>query len=152
MKIIMTAVIAALLVLPARADDKDKTAATKTGWGDFFKNLKNTLAQSAVGGERKRGRGAAVAAVRGKKQKNMADPNEPTLKGDVKTAKAKKEAEYDAELEKAIDLIAKGKLEEGLKSLDAFKVSHPKHRSNDVDKAIEGAKAMIADKGGDAPL
>lgn len=154
MKLILTAVVAAMLVLPARADEKAAPAPAKGGWSDFFKNLKNTLSQSAVGGERKKGRGAqGVAAVRGEGQakKNIADPNEPGLKGDVKAAKAKREMAFDSELETSIDQLSKGKLEEGLKGLEAFKVAHPKHRTEDVDKAIEGAKAMIAEKGGAAP-
>ncbi len=151
MKIIVAAVIAAALVLPARAEEK--AAPAKSGWSDFFKNLKSTLAQSAIGGERKKGRGAqGVAAVRGSGQgkKNIADPNEPGLKGDSRSAKVKKEMGYDLELEAAVDLLSKGKLNEGLKGLESFKVAHPKHRTGDVDKAIEGAKAMIAEKSGEA--
>lgn len=149
MKNILIAVVAAMLVTAARAEEKSAPAPVKSGWSDFFKNLKNTLSQSAVGGERKKGRGAqGVAAVRGESQakKNIADPNEPGLKGDLKSAKAKKELAYDAELEASVDQLAKGKLEEGLKGLEAFKVARPKHRTADVDKAIEGAKAMIAEK------
>lgn len=151
MKLILAAAVAAALVLPARADEKSAVPA-RSGWSDFFKNLKNTLSQSAVGGERKKGRGAqGVAAVRGSGQgrKNIADPNEPGLKGDSRSAKARKELAYDAELESSIDQLGKGKLEEGLKGLEAFKAAHPKHRAEDVDKAIEGAKAMIAEKGGE---
>ncbi len=154
MKLILTTVVAAMLVLPARAEEKAAPAPAKGGWSDFFKNLKNTLSQSAVGAERKRGRGAnGVAAVRGEGQakKNIADPNEPGLKGDVKAAKAKKELAYDAELEKSVDLFSKGKYDEALKGFEAFKVAHPKHHAEDVDKAIEGAKAMIAEKNGAAP-
>lgn len=150
MKPILVAVLAAMLVIPARAEDKPAAAPAKSGWADFFKNLKNSLAQSAVGGERKKGRGAqGVAAVRGAGQgkKNIADPNEPGLMGDAKSAKVKKELAWDLELEAAVDLIGKGKSEEGLKALEAFKVAHPKHRTGDVDKAIEGAKAMLAEKG-----
>ena len=148
MKLILTAVIAAMLVIPARAEQKDAVPA-KSGWSDFFKNLKNTLAQSAVSGERKKGRGAtSVAAVRGEGQarKNISDPNEPGLKGDSKSARAKKEMGYDMKLEAAVDLLSSGKAEEGLKALEAFKAAHPKHRVADVDKAIEGAKAMLAEK------
>lgn len=148
MKLILTAVIAVFLVLPARADEK-AAAPAKSGWSDFFKNLKNTLASSAVGGERKKGRGAqGVAAVRGEGQakKNIADPNEPSIKGDSRSAKAKKELGYDLELEASIDQLSKGKLDEGLKGLEAFKAAHPKHRTEDVDKAIDGAKAMIAER------
>lgn len=150
MKTILTAVIAAMLVIPARADENAAPATAKSGWSDFFKNLKNTLAQSAVGGERKKGRGArGVAAVRGAGQgkRNIADPNEPGLMGDAKSAKVKKEMGYDLELESAVDQVAAGKPEEGLKALEKFKAAHPKHRAADVDKAIEGAKAMIAEKG-----
>jgi len=148
MKPILAAALAAMLVLPARAEDKAAVPA-KSGWSVFFKNLKSTLAQSAVGGERKKGRGAqGVAAVRGEGQakKNIADPNEPGLRGDSKSAKAKKEMGYDLVLERAIDLLGAGKVEEGLKGLEAFKAAHPKHRTEDVDKAIEGAKAMLAEK------
>ena len=148
MKLILTVAVAAMLVLPVRAEEKDAVPA-KSSWSDFFKNLKSTLAQSAVGGERKKGRRAqGVAAVRGEGQalKNIADINEPGIKGDIKSAKAKKEMGYDIALEAAIDQLAKGNLEEGLQSLETFKAAHPKHRVEDVDKAIEGAKAMIAEK------
>ncbi|MBI4060359.1 MAG: hypothetical protein HY403_02900 [Elusimicrobia bacterium] len=144
--IIVVVVLAAALAAPARAEEKTAVPA-KSGWSDFFKNLKNTLAQSAVGGERKKGRSAqGVAAVRGKSQ-TYADPNEPGIKGDSKSARAKKAMGYDAELEALIDQLAKGQLEEGLRGLEAFKAAHPKHRTEDVDKAIDGAKAMIAEKG-----
>lgn len=149
MKLIMTVVLAALFILPARAEDSaPKAAPAKSGWADFFKNLKDTLSKSAVSGERKRTRGIqSVAAVRGKGQ-TYADPNEPGLKGDMKSAKAKKEMAYDAELAASIDLLSNGKVEEALKGLEAFKVAHPKHRTEEVDKAIEGAKAMLAEKNG----
>jgi hypothetical protein len=150
MKLTLIAVLAAMLAIPARAEDKTAAAPAKSGWADFFKNLKNTLAQSAVGGERKKGRGAqGVAAVRGAGQgkKNIADPNEPGLMGDAKSAKVKKELAWDMELEAAVDLIGKGKHEEAIKALEAFKTAHPKHRAEDVAKAIEGAKALAAEKG-----
>lgn len=153
MKLTLIAVIAAMLAIPARAEDKPAAAPAKTGgWSDFLKNFKNTLAQSAVGGQRKRGRGAqGVAAVRGSEQgkKNIADPNEPGLMGDAKSAKVKREMAYDLELEAAVDLLAKGEAAEGLKALEKFKAAHPKHRTADVAKAIEGAKVLIAEKGGD---
>ena len=146
MKLILTAVLTAILVMPARAEDK-AAAPAKTSWSDFFKTLKNNLAKSAVSGERKKMRGAqSVGAVRGKGQ-SYADPNEPGLKGDVKSAKAKKEMAYDSELEACVDQVSGGKAEEGLKCLETFKVAHPKHQTESVDKAIEGAKAMIAEKG-----
>ena len=151
MKLILAAVIAATLILPARAEEAAPAPKAKSSWGDFLKNLKSALSQSAVGGERKKGRGAqGVAAVRGDDQtkKNIADPNEPGLKGDAKAVRAKRDMAYDLELEAAVDQLSKGKLEEGLKALEAFKAVHPKHRAKDVDGAIEGAKAAIAEKGG----
>ena len=75
----------------------------------------------------------------------MADPNEPSLKGDFKAEKAKKMQAYDDEFGVSVDLVSKGKLDEALKGFEAFKVSHPKHRVEDVDKAIEGVKAMMAE-------
>lgn len=149
MKLTLIAVLAAMLAIPARAEDKPAAAPAKSGWSDFLKNLKNALAQSAVSGERKKARGAqGVAAVRGREQgkRNIADPNEPGLMGDAKSAKVKKEMAWDMELEAAVDQLSAGKAEEGLKALESFKAAHPKHRTEDVDKAIEGAKAMIAEK------
>lgn len=150
MKNIAIAVVVGLILSgaarPVIAADAASKTATKGAWGSWFKDLKNTLAQSAVGGERKRGRTAtSVAAVRGKNQKNMADPNEPSLKGDFKAEKAKKMQAYDDEFGVSVDLVSKGKLDEALKGFEAFKVSHPKHRVEDVDKAIEGVKAMMAE-------
>ena len=145
MKLMLAAVLAAILVLPARAEDKS-AAPAKQSWGDFFKTFKENLTKSAVSGERKKVRGAQrVGAVRGKPQA-YADPNEPGLKGDMKSAKAKKEMALDSELEVLVDQISNGKVEEGLKGLEAFKAAHPKHQSESVDKAIEGAKAMLAEK------
>lgn len=152
MKPLITVVLAAMLVIPVRAEDK--AAPAKSSWSDFFKNLKSSLAQSAVGGERKKTRGAqGVAAVRGAGQakKNIADPNEPGLKGDAHSAKAKRELGYDMELEAAVDQIAEGKLDEGLRGLEKFKAAHPKHHADEVDKAIEGAKAMIAERANGTP-
>lgn len=154
MKLILTAAVAAMLVMPARAEDKPAAAPSKGGFAEFLKNLKTTLSRSAVSGERKKGRNAtSVAAVRGSEQdkKSIADPDEPGIKGDVKAARAKKEQAYDAELAPSIELLEKGKLEEGLKGLTAFKAAHPKYRVEDVDKAIEGAKAGLAEAGGAAP-
>lgn len=152
MKLTLIAVLAAMLSVPARAEDKPAAPPAKAGWSDFLKNFKNTLAQSAVGGQRKKGRNAqSVAAVRGSEQdkKSFADPNEPGLMGDSRSAKAKREMAYDLELEAAVDLLGKGDAAGGLKALKKFKAAHPKHRAEDVDKAIEGAKAMIAEKGGE---
>ncbi|MDP3543990.1 MAG: hypothetical protein Q8T11_16110 [Elusimicrobiota bacterium] len=152
MKLTLIAVLAAMLSMPARAEEKPAAAPAKSSWGDFLKNFKNSLAQSAVGGQRKKARTAqGVAAVRGSEQgkKNIADPNEPGLMGDFRSARVKREMGYDLELEAAVDLLAKGQAEEGLKALEKFKEAHPKHRGSDVDKAIEGAKALLAEKGGE---
>ena len=150
MKLILAAMLASALIIPAHAEDAAKAAApAKSSWSDFFKNLKNSLEKSAVAGERKKGRRAqSVAAVRGDDQakKNIADPNEPGLKGDSRSAKMKKEEGYDKVFAGAVDLIAKDKLEDGLKALEDFKLTHTNYRVEDVNKAIEGAKAMIADK------
>jgi hypothetical protein len=142
-KTILTAVLEAAFVLPARAEEK--TAAKSSGFMGFFTNLKNSLAASAVAGERKKTRGAAVAAVRGKKQKDMADPNEPTLKGDSKTRKAMKEADLDAKLASYAQLAIDGKREESLKAFEAFKAENPKHQAEMVDKAISELKAPAAE-------
>lgn len=149
MKAIFTAVISAMLVISAGAAEQAAPAPAKSSWSDFFKNMKTVLTQSAAAAERKTGRSAqAVAAVRGSHQdkKHIADPNEPGIKGDAKSAKAKRDLGYDTKLEASIDLLSKGKLDEGLKGLEEFKAAHPKHRTEDVDKSIEGAKAMIAEK------
>lgn len=157
MKLILAALVAATMILGSSTESaraEEKTAApAKSSWSDFLKNLKSTLSQSAVGAERKRGRGSrGVAAVRGDDQlkKNIADPNEPGLMGDKKSSKAKRERAMDDELAPSIELLSAGKYEEALKGLEAFKAAHPKHRPVDVDKAIEGAKTMIAEKGGAA--
>jgi hypothetical protein len=154
MKIVIAAVLAVSLAGLARAEDKKEAApASKQSWSAFFKNLKATLSQSAVGGERKRGRSAAaVAAVRGDDQakKNIADPNEPGLRGDMKSRRSAKEVALNAEFDKAVNLIIDNKPEEGLKSLEKLKADNPKYKPEDMDKAIEGAKAMIADKTGAA--
>jgi len=149
MRLILLALVAAALALPVRAEEKS-TVPEKASWSVFFKNLKSALAQSAVGGQQKKARSATgVAAVRGEEQdkKNIADPNEPGLKGDVKEARARKTRALNDELAASIELISKGKPDEGLKGLEAFKAAHPKHMAEDVNKAIEGAKAMIAEKG-----
>lgn len=148
MKLILAAVLAFALIAPARAEDAPKAAPAKSSWADFVKNFRNAVAQSAVGGERKKARGAqGVAAVRGKKQKNIADPNEPGLKGDAGSAKERKARLLDDELAPSVELLAEGKFEAALNGLEKFKAAHPKHMTEDVDKAIEGAKAQIAAKG-----
>lgn len=145
MKLILTVALAAALIVPARAEEK-AAASSKSSWSDFLKNLKSSLSQSAVSGQRKKARGAqGVAAVRGDDQlkKNIADPDEPGIKGDVKAARAKKQRALDDELAASIELLSQEKYEEALKGLEAFKAAHPKHMAEDVDKAIAGAKARL---------
>ncbi len=144
MKTLIAVVMLSSLAIPSRAEE-----AKKSSWGDFFKNLRSSLSQSAVSGERKKGRNAqGVAAVRGSEQdkKNIADPDEPGLKGDAKSARLKRERARDAELEAAVALIDKGQLDEALAKLAAFQEAYPRHRVEDVSKAIEGVKALKAEK------
>lgn len=146
MKTLIIAVILAGLAIPSRAEGEAK----KQSWSEYFKMLKTSLSQSAVSGERKKGKNAqGVAAVRGDDQskKNIADPNEPGLKGDAKSQRLKRDMAYDAELASAVELVEKGKFDEGVKALEAFQTAHPKHKAEDVAKALEGAKAMKAEKG-----
>ena len=153
MKNIAAVVVACLILagsvrLAGAADAASKTAPAKGGWSGWFKDLKSALSQSAVGGERKKGRNAtSVAAVRGEDQakKNIADPNESTLKGETKARKVKETMALDNEFGLAVDLVSKGNLDEALKGFEKFKVAHPKHRVEDVDKAIEGVKALMAE-------
>lgn len=152
MKLILLAVVAVVLALPARAEDAAKPSPAKSSWSDFLKNIRSSLGQSAVSGERKKARNAtSVAAVRGKKQKNMADLNEPSIMGDKGSQKAKVEDKNDAELDAAVAVVQKGDLDKGLAALQEFKAAHPKHRTEDVDKLIEGIKAQQAEKGNAAP-
>lgn len=153
---IAVAVLAALLAAaPSRAEDKPAPT-TKESIMTFFKHLKDSLSQSAVQAERKRGRVGAVAAVRGADQSSsLADPNEPALKGDLRAKKAKLAAAEDAEFAKAVDLVLAGKPDEGVKALEEFKSKHPKSRNLDkVQQAIDEAKTLTsgaADKAAAAP-
>lgn len=126
---------------PAKADPKESIMT-------FFKHLKDSLSQSAVSGERKKGRTAAVAAVRGKEQTSAAaNPDETILKGDAKSAKAKLSRAEDAEFGKAVQLILDGKNEDGIKELEAFKAKHPKtHKLDEIQKAIDEARALSVEK------
>ncbi len=149
MKFILTAALALALIAPARAEDAPKAPA-KTGWATFLQTFRDSIAKSAVGGERKKARSATgVAAVRGEDQakKNIADPNEPGIKGDSQSAKARKTRALDDELAPSVELLSEGKYEAALKGLEKFKAAHPRHMADDVDKAIEGAKAQLAGKG-----
>lgn len=148
-KNILTAALAALLLTGvARAEEK-AAPNTKESIMTFFKHLKSSLAQSSVQGERKRARGAgSVAAVRGAGQySELANPDETSLKGDVRAKRTKASMVEDAEFEKAVNLVIAGKTDEGVKSLEAFKVKYPKSRNlAAVNEAIEKAKALDAEK------
>jgi len=146
---ILIAMLSALLLAgAARAEEKPAPTAQESIM-TFFKNLKNTLSQSAVQGERKKARGAgSVAAVRGAGQySELADPNETSLKGDVRAKRTKQSVAEDGEFEKGVSLVLAGKTDEGLAALEAFKVKYPKSRNlASVDEAIAKAKALAAEK------
>ena len=123
-----------------------RAAQDSTPFVTFFKHLKESLSQSAVAAERKKGRGGSVAAVRGANQSSpLADPDRTTLKGDAASARLKRQAAEDLEFEKAVDLVLAGKTAEGAKALEVFKAKHPKSMSvRRVDEALEQLKAMQA--------
>lgn len=141
---IIAAALAVLLTAPFARAEEAKAPTTKQSIMTFFKHLKESLATSAVSGERKKSRVGAVAAVRGADQKNsLADPNEPVLKGDFRAKREKAAAAEDAEFAGAVDLILHDKTEEGMKALEDFKAKHPKSRSFDrVQEALDQAKAL----------
>lgn len=127
--------LAALLLGSAPAVRAEEKPAFS--FSSFFKNLKHSLEQSAVAAQRKKGRGAAVAAVRGASQSSeLADPNEPTLKGDSRSRRLAKKAAEDAELMKATELVEQGKTAEALAAFKAFQKKHPRSHKEDVAKAI----------------
>ncbi len=143
----LAAVLLAAPAAPVLAQAQEKPAAQPAfSFGGFFKNLKASLEKSAVSGERKKGRGAAnVAAVRGAGQKSeLADPNEPTLKGDSRSKRMAKKAEEDAELLKATELVEKGKNAEALAAFQKFSADYPKSHKEDVAQAIEALKKQLA--------
>lgn len=155
MKLAAVALAAVLLApaLPARAADKAADKPAATGFAGFLKNLRLKLEQSAVAAERKKGR--SVAAVRGAKQTNeLADPNEPSLKGDARSRKLKQQAEQDAELLKATQLAEQGKTAEALAAFKAFQKAHPKAHKEEVAQAIaelsKGAEGDAAATASDA--
>jgi len=150
-KITMAALAALLLAGPLRAEEAKTAKAAPTAKESvmtFLKNLKLALTQSAVQGERKKERSAAVAAVRGAGQSSeLANPDEPSLKGDVNAAKMQQSQAEDAEIEQAVDLVLNGKVAEGIGALEAFKTKHPKSRSvATAQEAIDKAKTLLADK------
>jgi hypothetical protein len=147
MKMIAAALAALLLAGPVRAEDKPAPTARESVM-TFFRHLKDSLAQSAVQGERKKARVGMVAAVRGADQSSpLADPNEPVLKGDARSKKGKIAMAKDAEFAKAVDLVINGKTDEGVKALEEFKAKHPKSRNLDkVQQAIDQAKSLNSEK------
>lgn len=146
---VLIATLAALAAGPARAEEAKPASATASIM-TFFKHLKESLSQSAVSSERKHAgrRGSSVAAVRGASQNSaMADPNEPSLKGDARSKKEKAAMAEDAEFAKGVDLVLAGKIDEGVKALEDFKARHPKsHSLEKVQEAIDQAKALAAQK------
>jgi hypothetical protein len=152
MKILIVALAALLSAGSVRAEDAKAAPTAKDSVMTFFRHLKESLAQSAVQGERKHNRVGSVAAVRGADQSSpLADPNEPVLKGDARSKKDKAAQAEDAEFSKAVDLVLAGKTDDGVKALDAFKTKHPKSRSLDkVQQALDATKALLAQKSADA--
>ena len=146
MKITTAALAALLLAGSVRAEDAKPAPTAKESVMTFFRHLKESLAQSAVQGERKHNRVGSVAAVRGADQSSpLADPNEPVLKGDARSKKGKLAMAEDAEFAAAVDLVLAGKTDDGVKALEAFKTKHPKsHSLAKVQQAIEEAKGMSA--------
>ena len=148
-RIIFAALVALALSPSARADEKPVPAASvRESAMTFFRHLREALSQSAVQGERKKNRAGSVAAVRGADQSSsLADPNEPVLKGDVRSKKGKAAMAEDAEFAAAVDLVLAGKNSEGVKALEEFKVRHPKsHNLASVQQAIDQANSLGADK------
>jgi len=146
---IAAAALAALLLAgAARAEDPKPAPTTKQSILTFFKHLKESLSQSAVSGERKKGRAGAVAAVRGADQKSsLADPDAPVLKGDPRSKKEKAAAAEDAEFAAAVDLVLQSKIDAGVKALEEFKAKHPKSRNlGKAQEAIDQAKALAGEK------
>jgi len=146
MKMMAAALAALMLAGPVRAEEA-KAPTPQESIMTFFRHLRETLSQSAVQSERKKGRrSASVAAVRGASQSSsLSDPNEPVIKGDVRSKKDKLAMAEDAEIAKGVDLILAGKTDEGVKALEEFKAKHPKSRSLEkVQQAIEQAQALKA--------
>jgi hypothetical protein len=152
MKITTAALAALLLASSVRAEDAKPAPTARDSFMTFFRHLKESLAQSAVQGERKHNRVGSVAAVRGADQSSpLADPNEPVLKGDARSKRDKAAKLEDAEFAKAVDLVLAGKTDDGVQALEAFKTAHPKARNLDkVQQAIDAVKALSAQKSVDS--
>lgn len=142
MKTITLAALVALLAAPAFAQGTAK----KLSWSEYLKDLKNRLTTSAVGEQRKAH--GIVAAVRGADQdkKNMADPENPTIKGSKKDKRAKETLELDKKFEDAVNLLIDKKFEPGIAALESLQKDNPKYKTDDVTAALDGAKLELAAK------
>ncbi|MDX6769483.1 MAG: hypothetical protein SF051_08120 [Elusimicrobiota bacterium] len=143
---VLVAAVLAVHAAPAAAQAEEKTAAKPAfSFSGFFKNLRDSVEKSAVAGERKKGGRAAVAAVRGAGQKSeLADPNEPTLKGDSRSKRLAEKAAQDAEIYEATKLVEAGKHAEALAAFEAFQKKHPKSHKENVATAISELKKALA--------
>jgi hypothetical protein len=120
-KIALFAALAALAV-SVRAEDQ----ARFSGLRNWFKHLKEGLADSSVSEHyQRKGSFAAVAAVRGAKQDSV-DPKVPAFKSSESVRKSKELKAERAELSSSVDLILAGQVKEGEAGLDAFEKAHPK--------------------------
>lgn len=117
----------------------------------YFKHLKEGLTQSSVRAEFQKGRGVAVAAVRGAPQDDgKADPDRPAMRHPAKSRKQKLEAAETREFEKAVDLLEEGlklkseaKVDEGIAGLEAFEKGHPRSaRIGEVRDALAKAREL----------
>jgi hypothetical protein len=141
----LSLLLALSFILPsAYAENKPskRFSALKT----WFQNLKEGLMESSVNEmQQKRGRVAAVAAVRGSKQ-GVADPDKPEWKSGRRAKRAEAVKQEREELSSAVDLVINGKLEEGITALDAFEQAHPKSPLLiDAKQAREKAKQLAAE-------
>lgn len=105
-------------------------SAAESKWDDiraWFKNFKQGLESSGVESHYKsRTRVTAVAAVRGRPQK-LDDPGRPYIKGRLDAKRAEELKRQRAEIQKAVDLVLAGKLDEATQKLDEFEKARPDH-------------------------
>lgn len=159
MKNLIAVIVAATFAAPAFAADavkpeaakpaEAKPAPAKSSWSTWLETIKSGLTNSAVSGQRKRGKGGvAVAAVRGDDQtkKVMSDPDEPSLKGSSKEKKDRKDMEQKAQFKAAIELLIDKKYEDGIAALEKLQKDAPKFQEEDVAQALAGAKNELAAK------
>jgi hypothetical protein len=160
----MRKIVLAAAVLACAAGGLGAQEKPKSKWDYlkvYFQHLKQGLTESAVQGEYQRGRGAAVAAVRGSAQDDgRADPDKPVLMQPSKTRRRKAEAAERREFEKAVDSVEDGlqlkdaaKVDEGAAGLEAFEKAHPKSaRLGEVREALAKAREIQGLlKSGEAP-